>query len=118
MRIPVLAAALALALMAAGRELRAGPPACEPPEPCFLDRLRPVGGWHPYGGGLVHWWPRHCFVCGGFPDDYCRKPLPRVCWPPCPADGPLMPAEVVPPPGGGGSTRVPPSTSGGPSPRS
>lgn len=54
------------------------------PEP-FLERLRPAGGWSPYGGGLVHWWPEHCFCDCGTPDDYCRKALPRTCWPewPC-----------------------------------
>jgi hypothetical protein len=57
---------------------------CPPPEDCFLKRLAPVGGWHPYGTGMLHWWPHHCFPCGGGPDDYCRKPLPRVCWPPYP----------------------------------
>jgi hypothetical protein len=50
----------------------------------ILQRFHPVGGWHPDGGGLLHWWPRHCFPCCGGPDDYCRKPLPRVCWPPYP----------------------------------
>jgi len=57
---------------------------CCPPQGGFLKRLSPVGGWCPYGGGLLHWWPRHCFPCAGAPDDYCRKPLPRVCWPPYP----------------------------------
>ena len=57
---------------------------CPPPEQQFLERIHPVGGWHPYPGGLLHWWPPHCFPCGGAPDDYCRKPLPRVCWPPYP----------------------------------
>ena len=47
----------------------------------FLDRFHPVGGWHPYGGGLTHWWNPHCFPCQSAPDDYCRKPLPRVCSP-------------------------------------
>ncbi len=57
---------------------------CEPPgEPC-LQRFHPAGGWQPYGGGLLHWWPKHCFPCQVGPDDYCRKPLPRVCWPPYP----------------------------------
>ena len=50
----------------------------------FLQRMHPVGGWHPYGGGLLHWWNPHCFPRQGAPDDYCRKPLPRVCWPPYP----------------------------------
>jgi hypothetical protein len=50
----------------------------------FLQRFHPVGGWHPDGGGLWHWWNPHCFPrCGG-PDDYCRKPPPKVCWPPYP----------------------------------
>jgi hypothetical protein len=69
-------AALLLSLIACGQ--RAG---AEPAPEGFLQRLGPAGGWHPYGGGLLHWWPRHCFPhCGG-PDDYCRKTLPWVCWP-------------------------------------
>jgi hypothetical protein len=44
----------------------------------------PVGGWNPYGGGLLHWWPQHCFPRDCGPNDCCRKPLPRVCWPPYP----------------------------------
>jgi hypothetical protein len=60
------------------------PCCCERPEDCFLKRLAPVGGWNPYGGGLLHWWPAHCFPCNGAPDDYCRKALPHVCWPPYP----------------------------------
>ncbi len=47
----------------------------------ILRRIQPVGGWHPDGGGLWHWWDPHCFPrCGG-PDDYCRKPAPKVCRP-------------------------------------
>jgi hypothetical protein len=49
-----------------------------------LSRLGPAGGWHPYGGGLLHWWNPHCFPRYCSPDDYCRKPPPRVCWPPYP----------------------------------
>jgi hypothetical protein len=58
---------------------------CEPPQQRFLERLHPVGGCDPYGGGLLHWWDPHCFPRCGAPDDYCRKPLPRVCWPAYPA---------------------------------
>jgi len=67
-----------------------------PPEQgrSWLHRLGPAGGWHPYGGGLLHWWPSPCFPCGGAPDDYCRKPLPRVCWPPYPAYYQWGPPEV------------------------
>jgi hypothetical protein len=53
----------------------------EPSSGHFLHRLRPDGGWNPYGGGVLHWWKRDCFPCYTAPDDYCRKPLPRVCWP-------------------------------------
>src|SRR4051794_17708559 len=48
----------------------------------FLQRVGPVGGWFPYGGGLLHWWDPHCFPRWGGPDDYCHKNLPPVCWPP------------------------------------
>lgn len=47
----------------------------------FLQRARPVGGWNPYGGGVLHWWNPHCLPRYVAPDDYCRKPLPGVCWP-------------------------------------
>jgi hypothetical protein len=60
-----------------------GEPSCQE-STCFLQRLGPVGGWHPYGTTMLHWWPEHCFPCAGAPDDYCPKPLPRVCWPPYP----------------------------------
>jgi hypothetical protein len=53
----------------------------------FGQRFRPSGGWHPYGGGL-HWWNPDCFDWHGLPDDYCRKPLPRLCRP-CPPAHPL-----------------------------
>jgi hypothetical protein len=72
---------LAIALVMSGPAY-GGETACDdtPREP-FLRRLHPKGGWHPYGGGLFHWWNRACFPgCGG-PDDYGRKPLPRLCWP-------------------------------------
>ena len=48
---------------------------------CGTDGCAPQGGLYPYGGGLLNWWPRCCFPCCGVPDDYCRKPLPCVCWP-------------------------------------
>jgi hypothetical protein len=56
----------------------------EPAVSCFLERVGPAGGWCPYGGGLLCWWDRHCFPRCGCPDDYCRKNLPAVCWPPYP----------------------------------
>jgi hypothetical protein len=70
---------------------------CEPTESNWLKRIHPVGGWDPYGGGLLRWWDPHCFPCAGGPDDYCRKTLPNVCHPcyppyfqyrPAPACGP------------------------------
>ena len=94
--------ALLLTLIAGGRGPAGEPPKCEPGRPCILQRVAPVGGWFPYGGGLLHWWDPHCFPrCGG-PDDYCRKDLPRVCWPPYPPYyiwGP--PAAATAGPGGG-----------------
>jgi hypothetical protein len=90
---------LIVALIAGGRGVCAEPAYCEPPQDCFLKRLAPVGGWCPYGGGLLHWWNPHCFPCGGAPDDYCPKPLPRVCWPPYPPYYIWGPSEVCYPPG-------------------
>jgi hypothetical protein len=52
---------------------------------CCLRQLGPVGGWNPYGGGLLRWWNPNCFPRCCAPDDYCRKSLPRVCWPTYPA---------------------------------
>lgn len=77
-------ATLVAVLIGGGWEVSAGQPCCPPPEESFLARLKPVGGWHPYDGKLLHWWDPHCFPCCGGADDYCRKPLPCVCWPPYP----------------------------------
>jgi hypothetical protein len=75
---------LVLALIACDQVLGGGHENPGPGHPSFLRRVGPVGGWHPDGGGLWHWWNPHCFPkCGG-PDDYCRKPSPQVCWPPYP----------------------------------
>ena len=71
-----------LTVIAFGRALAGEPVYDDSPQPHFLQRLHPAGGWNPYGGGVLHWWNPHCFPCEGAPDDYCRKPLPRVCWPP------------------------------------
>jgi hypothetical protein len=56
-----------------------------------------VGGCDPYGGGLLHWWNPHCFPSGGAPDNYCRKPLPKVCWPPYPPYYIWGPPEITAP---------------------
>ena len=93
--------ALLLTLMGVGRIPGEEPPRCEPDGRCFLQRVAPAGGWFPYGGGLLRWWPAHCFPRDGGPDDYCRKKLPPVCWPPYPPYfvwGP--PAAVVTAPDG------------------
>ena len=82
--IPGLGAIL-LIVLAGGGARSSEPPCGEPPRVGFLQRIPPAGGWFPYGGGLVRWWPQHCFPCGGAPDDYCHKPLPCVCWPPYPS---------------------------------
>ena len=102
MRRQVWAGMLVVALIASGRGLRAEAPCCcEPPQASFLKRLAPVGGWHPDGAGLLHWWPAHCFPCAGAPDDYCRKPPPRVCWPPYPSYYIWAPPGVCHPQGNG-----------------
>ena len=66
----------------------------EPSHHRLFERLRPAGGWHPYGGGLVHWWKVDCFPCQVGPDDYCRKPLPRMCWPSYPPFYTWGPPEI------------------------
>ena len=60
----------------------------------FVHRFHPAGGWNPYGGGVFHWWKPHCFPCETAPDDYCRKPLPRVCWPQYPSYYTWGPPEI------------------------
>jgi hypothetical protein len=50
-----------------------------PTSPHFLHRLGPAGGWNPDGGGLFHWWDPNCSTPPFGPDDYCRKPFPRLC---------------------------------------
>jgi hypothetical protein len=90
---------LLLTLIACGLGAGGEPPGCAPERPCFLQRVAPAGGWCPDGGGLLHWWCPHCFPRGGGPDDYCRKPPPRVCWPPCyPPWYTWGPPEVCSPP--------------------
>jgi hypothetical protein len=93
--------ALVVALLAAGRGRCAEPTCGGPPLDSILKQWGPVGGWHPYGGGLLSWWPRNCFPRCGAPDDYCRKPLPRVCWPPYPPYYIWGPPEVCCPQGNG-----------------
>ena len=74
-------AAIILALAAGRLALAGDSPSCEPHRSCFLKSVAPVGGWFPHGGGLLHWWNPHCFPCYCGPNDYCRKPLPCLCWP-------------------------------------
>jgi hypothetical protein len=85
MRRHVCIGAFLITLIAGGRGLAGERECCEPPQQGFLQRLCPVGGWQPYGGGLLRWWNPDCFPRCGAPDDYCRKPLPRVCWPAYPS---------------------------------
>ncbi len=94
MRSLVWIGTLFVALIAGGRGLGAEPPCCEPPQESFLKRMCPVGGWHPYGGGLLHWWDPHWISHCGAPDDYCGKPLPTVCWPAYPPYYTWGPPEI------------------------
>ena len=73
-----------LSLIACGRARGGEAANDEPSHQHFLQRLHPAGGWNPYGGGVIHWWKPQCFPCQAAPDDYCRKPLPRLCWSPYP----------------------------------
>jgi hypothetical protein len=57
--------------------------------------FHPAGGWHPYGGGLFHWWDPRCFPCQAAADDYCRKPLPKLCWPSYPRYYTWGPPQVI-----------------------
>jgi hypothetical protein len=91
-----------LVMLSAGVQGLGSEPHCAPPGVGdFVQRVGPVGGWDPYGGCLLRWWKPSCFPrCGG-PDDYCRKPLPRVCWPPYPSYYIWGPPEVCHPPSNG-----------------
>jgi hypothetical protein len=94
MKIQLTLWALVLTLIVSGQALGGDRGWCAPPEPDFLQRLQPVGGCNPYGGGLFHWWKHNCFPrCGGR-DDYCRKPIPNVCWPPYPPYYISAPPEI------------------------
>jgi hypothetical protein len=94
MRSQVRMWAFVLTVITAGQVLGGERDCCEPPQQSFLQRLHPVGGWHPYGGGLLDWWDPHCFPRCGAPDDYCRKPLPKVCCPAYPSFYIWGPPEV------------------------
>jgi hypothetical protein len=43
--------------------------------------LNLINVYRALGGGLLHWWDPACYPCYGGPDDYCRKSLPKLCWP-------------------------------------
>jgi len=89
--VSLFAIVLALAI-GAGHGLAGDREPCDADGKCFLQRWHPVGGWDPYGGGLLRWWNPCCFPhCGG-PDDYCRKPFPCVCWPCYPPSFIVVPA--------------------------
>ena len=95
MRNAIWVAALLVALSASSQGRAGEPCGCEPAADGFAQRIHPAGGWHPYGGGLLRWWDPCCYprYCG--PDDYCRKPLPRLCWPgPYPSSYTWGPAEA------------------------
>jgi hypothetical protein len=97
MKLQVWLGAILFVVIAGARGSGGEPACCPPPEPNFLKRFHPVGGWHPDSGGLLRWWPKHCFPCCGGPDDYCRKPLPCVCWPPYPPYYKWVSPEICPP---------------------
>jgi hypothetical protein len=86
--------ALVLVLGACGPAIAGEHEAPDPGTPHFIRRMSPAGGWHPDDGGLWHWWNPHCFPCWSGPDDYCRKPPPKVCWPPYPPYYLRVPMEV------------------------
>jgi len=91
---------------AAGRAAAEELGCCPPAEPRWVKRVAPVGGWHPYWGGLLSWWDPHCFPRCGSVDDYHRKCPPPVCWPPYPAY--FSPAAPEPcRPAGYGATSLP-----------
>lgn len=72
-------AGLFIALIAANWVSAQEPTCCERAS-AWLQRLRPAGGWCPYGGPC-RWWKPDCLPRCGAPDDYCRKTLPNLCLP-------------------------------------
>jgi hypothetical protein len=101
MRSQLRTSLIVLTLILSGQALGGEGGSPEAPPQHFAYRLQPAGGWNPYGGGLFHWWNPHCFPCQAAPDDYCRKPLPRLCWPAYPRSYVWGPPEFVYPPGRG-----------------
>jgi hypothetical protein len=83
MKYPQWLGAVMIILILAGQGLGDQRDCAATPRLGFWQWLAPAGGWHPYGGGLLHWWNPYCFPRSGGTDDYCRKPLPNVCWPGC-----------------------------------
>jgi hypothetical protein len=74
--VTILALARTTGAQAIGDEYRVREPGRQP-----LQRMAPVGGWHPDRGGLLHSWNPRCVPHCGSLDDYCRKPLPQLCKP-------------------------------------
>ena len=69
---------VALSLILANTLALADGPGSRSVQSSTLSRLGPVGGWNPDGRGIFHWWDGDCFSSPRTPDDYCRKPLPRL----------------------------------------
>jgi hypothetical protein len=90
--------AVFLVAVLGGRGVSGQQPCAAPPRQTVWQWLAPAGGWDPYGGGLLRWWNPCCFPRGGGPDDYCRTPLPNVCWPPYPPYFIGGPPPTCPPP--------------------
>ncbi len=102
MRLAAWTGVVLLTLLAAGPAPGGEPGGHEPAQAPWPERVHPAGGWHPYGGGLLHWWPEHCSPRCGAQDDYCRKPLPAVCLPAYPPFYVWGPPEVYCPRKNGG----------------
>jgi hypothetical protein len=108
MRTPHWIGVFLLTLVATGQGFGSEPRCCgEPAQEGFLRRFGPAGGWNPYHDGL-HWLPRHCFPCRAAPDDYDRKKLPKVCWPPYPPYYIWGPPASCAPQGKDGRACIPP----------
>lgn len=94
MRCKMWVGILLVALIVACPGLSSEPPGGQPTQDGFFKRLAPVGGWCPDAGGLLHWWNPDCFPRCSTPDDYCRKPQPKVCWPAYPSSSIWAPPEI------------------------
>src|SRR5208282_4950345 len=80
-----------LVAVAAGAPARAQEPGPVPTGSPTNCPDAPACNLHGGGPSWCHW-TAGCFPQCGCPDDYCRNPYPRQCWPPYPSFYQCVPA--------------------------